>query len=325
MPIFPQNVVAIIWDFDKTLTPGYMQEPLFRHYGVPSAEFWAEVEGLDEFYRRRGADLVAEGSLYLNHILTYVRAGVFPGLSNKLLRRLGAEIEFYPGLPGFFEQVRKAVTSVRRFGEHDIEVEHYVVSSGLRQMILGSELAPYVDGVWACEFAEEVPRPGYLAADDGQLTFTDPEEPEEIQEVLYTIDNTSKTRAVFEINKGSNKAEIDVNAKVDEADRRVPFANMLYIADGPSDIPVFSVVRRYGGQTYAVYQPGSTAQFHQVNRLQSQGRVHAIGPADYREGSHTYMWITSTVEAMAERIATMREQAIADRLGQPPRHLDDEG
>ena len=263
--------------------------------------------------------LVASESLYLSHILSYVRAGRFAGLSNAFLRRLGEEIDFYPGLPGFFEQVRKEFASIPRYAEHDISVEHYVISSGLRQMILGSSIAAYVDDVWACEFSEETAPPGYL--DDPRLAIT--EEPE-IAQVLYTIDNTTKTRAVFEINKGTNKEpSIDVNAKVRPEDRRVPFHNMIYVADGPSDIPVFSIVRRYGGKTYAVYESGNEAQFAQANRLQEQGRVHAIGPASYEDRSHSYMWLTQQVDQIAKRIVAERTQAIADRLGPPPRHLDE--
>ena len=319
MPIFPQNVIAVIWDYDKTLIPGYMEDPLFRHYGVNPSEFWAEVEGLPRFYQARGGELVARESLYLSHILSYVRAGRFAGLSNALLRRLGEQIEFYPGLPGFFESVRKTIASIPRYAEHDISVEHYVISSGLRQMVMGSSIAGYVDDVWACEFAEETAPPGYL--DDPQMRMN--EEPE-IQQILYTIDNTTKTRAVFEINKGTNKEpSIDVNAKVRHEDRRVPFQNMIYIADGPSDIPVFSIVRRYGGKTYAVYQAGNEAQFAQANRLQEQSRVHAIGPANYDEGSHTYMWLTQSIDQIASRIVSDRTQVIADRLGPPPRHLDE--
>ena len=115
MPIFPQNVITLIWDFDKTLIPGYMEDPLFRHYGVSPSEFWAEVEGLPRYYRDRGGELVATESLYLSHILTYVRSGRFGGLSNAVLRRLGEEIEFYPGLPGFLEQISKIIRQRFRF------------------------------------------------------------------------------------------------------------------------------------------------------------------------------------------------------------------
>src|SRR5690606_32240971 len=95
-----------------------------------------------------------------------------------------------------------------------------------------------------------------------------------------------------EINKGTNKnATIDVNSKIAREDRRVPFQNMVYVADGPSDVPVFSVVDANGGRTYAVYRPGSHREFSQAARLLEQGRVDAFGEADYSDGSHTAMWL----------------------------------
>jgi hypothetical protein len=317
--LFPQNVIAMIWDFDKTLIPGNMQGPLFRHFGVDEAVFWEEVDGLETWYRARGSDLIAGERLYLDHILSYVRGGPMAGLSNDLLRTLGAEISFYRGIPDFLELVRKAVASEPRFAEHQIEVEHYIVSTGIRQMILGSEVAPYVEDVWACEFTELVAPPGY-PEQQGRLFSPDGE----VRQLIYTIDNTTKTRALFEINKGTNKnPNIDVNAKMAREDRRVPFQNMIYIADGPSDVPVFSVVEANGGRTYAVYRPGSQVEFEQAARLLEQDRVDAFGEADYSEGSHTAMWLTHAVEGIARRIVRDREEALTERVGQPPRHVGD--
>lgn len=319
MPIFPQNVIGVIWDFDKTLIPGYMQAPLFERYGVDPATFWTESDGLDEFYRSRGAGMTSGDTLYLNHILSYVRAGRMKGLTNDLLRDLGAEIRFYEGMPDFMGMLTKQIESDPAYAEHQITVEHYVVSSGLRQMILGSAVAPYVEEVWACEFAEEIAPPGYL--DSGQM-FSG--EDREIRQIVYTIDNTTKTRAVFEINKGTNRhPNIDVNSKIAHEDRRVPFPNMVYVADGPSDVPVFSVVEKHGGKTFAVYRPGSESEFEQVNRLLEQDRIHAYGPADYTEGSQTAMWLTHSVRAIADRIVRDRSQALSERLGAPPGHLSD--
>ncbi len=316
--LFPQNVISVIWDFDKTLIPGNMQAPLFRHFDIDEAGFWAEVEGLEEFYRSHGSKLIQRDHLYLNHILTYVRAGRMPGLGNDLLRRLGGEIEFYTGMPDFLEVSRKHIEATPRFAEHQIRVEHYVVSTGLRQMILGSAIAPQVEDVWACEFTELVAPPGY-GEDQGQLFSPEGE----IRQLIYTIDNTSKTRALFEINKGTNKnPSIDVNAKIAREDRRVPFQNMVYIADGPSDVPVFSVVEANGGRTYAVYRPGSSREFQQAARLLEQGRVDAFGEADYSDDSHTAMWITHAVEEIANRIVADREAALNERMGLPPTHVD---
>ncbi len=315
--LFPQNVIAMIWDFDKTLIPGNMQGPLFRHFGIDETAFWDEVDGLEEWYRSRGAGMIAKERLYLDHILTYVREGRMQGLSNDLLHRLGAEMTFYEGIPEFFELVKKSIESEPSFSDHQIRVEHYVVSTGLRQMILGSAVAPLVDDVWACEFTELVAPPGYREH-QGQLFSPEGE----IRQLIYTIDNTSKTRALFEINKGTNKnPSIDVNAKLAREDRRVPFQNMIYIADGPSDVPVFSVVEANGGRTYAVYRPGSQREFEQAARLLEQDRVDAFGEADYSESSHTAMWLSHAVEGIARRIVGDREETLSERVGLPPSHV----
>ena len=184
-------------------------------------------------------------------------------------------------------------------------------------MVLGSAVAPYVEEVWACEFTEMVAPPGY-AEHQGRLFSPDGE----IRQLIYTIDNTTKTRAIFEINKGTNKnASIDVNAKMAREDRRVPFQNMIYIADGPSDVPVFSVVEANGGRTYAVYRPGSRSEFEQAARLLEQDRVDAFGEADYTEASHTAMWLTHATEQIERRIARDREQTLTQRVGLPPHHV----
>lgn len=317
--VAPQNVIAVVWDYDKTLIPGYMQAPLFRRYGIDGAEFWREVDAMAEFYRKAGSDLIGPEMLYLDHLLTYVREGKMAGLTNKVLRELGAEVELYPGMPQFLNQLRKSIESDPVFADHGIRVEHYVVSTGLRQMILGSAIAPEVDGVWGNEFADAVPLPGFV---DTEQKVIDADR--EITNIIYSIDNTTKTRALFEINKGSNKhAEISVNAKMPASHRRVPFENMIYIADGPSDVPSFAVVTDRGGLAYAVYAPQSKSEFEQANRLLEQGRVHAFGEANYEEGSQSYMWILHATERIAERIVSQREASIAANLGQAPTHLDD--
>jgi hypothetical protein len=317
--LFLQNIIACIWDFDKTLIPGYMQEPLFAHYRVEPKKFWQEVAELPQQYRQSGLEMIASDTAYLNHILTYAREGIFKDLDNRTLRELGRKIPFYEGLPGFFDEVKSLVRDNPIYRQHEIQVEHYIVSTGLLQMILGSEIAPYIDGVWGCEFVELPPPPGYI----GQSKTDAKSKPKTISQLAYALDNTTKTRAIFEINKGSNKMpDIDVNAKIPDEDRRVPFQNMIYVADGPSDIPVFSIINRFGGRTFAVYRPGSNEEFSQVNNLQKQGRVQSFGEANYTEGSQTAMWIKNGISEIAELIVENRERALGDKIGKPPRHLD---
>jgi hypothetical protein len=318
-PLFLQNIIACIWDFDKTLSPGYMQAPIFELYKVDPKKFWKEVDELPTYYKKDGLDLISTDTLYLNHLLTYTKQGKFKGLSNTRLKELGGKIELYDGLPGFFNKLKRFVTLESEYEQHDIELEHYIVSTGLRQMILGSKIAPFVDGVWGCEFVENTPPPGYLDA-GVKRTLQDPKI---ISQIAYALDNTTKTRAVFEINKGSNKfPDIDVNAMIPDEDRRVPFQNMIYIADGPSDIPVFSLINRFGGRTFAVYQPGSNEEFAQVNNLQKQKRVHSFGEANYNEGSQTSMWIKNAIVEISDQIVKNRERALGDKIGKPPKHLE---
>jgi hypothetical protein len=317
--LFLQNIIACIWDFDKTLSPGYMQTPIFEYYRVDAKRFWKEVDELPKVYQKNGLDLISTDTLYLNHLLTYAKKGIFRSLNNAKLRKLGAKIELYEGLPTFFKELKNFVKSDSRYEQHDIQIEHYIVSTGLRQMILGSKIAPFVDGVWGCEFVEDAPPPGYL----GKEKTTVSDHPKIISQIAYALDNTTKTRAIFEINKGSNKiSDINVNAMMPDEDRRVPFQNMIYVADGPSDIPVFSLINRFGGRTFAVYQQGSKEEFSQVNNLQKQQRVQSFGEANYTEGSQTSMWIKNAIIEISEQIVINRERALGDKIGNPPRHLE---
>jgi len=314
--LFNQNIIACIWDFDKTLIPEYMQAPLFRRYGVDETNFWKETNALAEHYRRRGHHISPEIS-YLNHMLTHVLSGRMAGLNNKILRECGAEIKFYPGLPQFFETSRNWVKAKAEYARHEIILEHYIVSTGLAEMVRGSAIAPYVDGVWACEFIENPLQPGFLQQKELGLDAA-----AEIAQIGVMIDNTTKTRAIFEINKGTNKnPAIEVNAKVTAEDRRIPIENMIYIADGPSDVPSFSVVKKGGGKTYAVYNPASRAEFEQNDRLRHTGRIDHYGPADYSATGATTIWLQLQVETICDRIMAERESSVALRVSSPPRHL----
>jgi hypothetical protein len=314
--LFTQNIIACIWDFDKTLIPDYMQSPLFRRYGLNEANFWAETNALVENYRKRGYTLSGEIG-YLNHLLTYVLSGQMGGLNNAILSMCGSEIRFYPGLPEFFAQAKAWAGDKPEYKKHDIRLEHYIVSTGLAQMIRGSAIAPHVDGIWGCEFIENPLQPGFLNQKELDIRAE-----AEIAQIGMVIDNTTKTRALFEINKGTNKnAAIDVNSRIAAEDRRIPFQNMIYIADGPSDIPSFSVVKGNGGIAYGVYNPAKQEEYVQNDRLRKVGRIDHYGPADYTPNSGTVQWLRLQVHGICERIVRDREAAVSQRTARPPKHL----
>jgi len=312
--LFLQNVIAVIWDFDKTLSPHYMQKPLFDAYDIDEQLFWDEVNALPDYYKRAGIT-VQRDTCYLGHLLAYVREGRMPGLNNARLRALGADVVFFPGIPELFISMNDHF-SHEKYEEHDIRLEHYVVSTGLVEMIRGSKVARFLEGIYGSEFIEEPALPGYdLRSTPGAGL---------VSQIAGFLDNTTKTRALFEINKGVNKeSSITVNDSIPEDERRVPFKNMIYIADGPSDIPSFSVVKKHGGQTCAVYDAASERDFKQALALQENGRVSSYGPADYREGTQTYRWLMNHTTRIADRMIAERKKTLISKVGRGPTHVDD--
>ena len=327
---FEQNIIAMVWDCDKTLISSYMQEPLFRHFDVDGKKFWQEVNALKAYYGKQGISVNSDTS-YLNHILTYVKAGIFKGLNNALLHEFGKELKFYPGLPQFFGEVKSLINDDEKYKAFDIRLEHYVVSTGFAETIRGSAIAPFVDGIYGCEFIESPAQPGYLesfesggisSATAGISNAASPAH-SEISQIASALDNTSKTRYLFEINKGSNKypETIDVNSSIARESRRVPFENMVYIADGPSDVPAFSILNYNGGSTFAVYPKGDVKAFRQVDALRRDNRVQMFGEADYETASQSWLWLTEKVRAIADSIVERKQAAIRNSAGAPPTHL----
>jgi hypothetical protein len=272
------------------------------------------VRALPKYYARAGIK-IQEDTCYLGHLLSYVRHGRMPNLTNDHLRELGSAIRFFPGLPEFFERLKKELATPE-FAAGDLRLEHYVVSTGLDAMVRGSAIAPFVTDVWASAFIESPADP------DTDLNGLPPSGC--ISQIAGFLDNTTKTRALFEINKGVNMAVgISVNDTIPEGERRVPFKNMIYVADGPSDIPSFSVVRKHGGLTYAVYNPESQHHYEQAEKLHRAGRVDMFGKADYTESSETSRWLQLHVRRLARRILAERTTATKSRIQPGPVHDPD--
>lgn len=301
------NIIAIVWDFDKTLVDGYMQDPIFKEYGVDSSQFWKEVNALPERYKEEQKVKVNPDTIYLNHFINYVKEGKFKGLNNEKLYSYGKDLKFYPGVPAIFEETKKLIESNQIYQEYDIKVEHYIVSTGMAQIIKGSSVMPYVSGVWGCELIE-------VEDEDGNKV---------IGEVGYTIDNTTKTRALFEINKGVNQRDgVDVNTNVPEEYRRVHFINMIYVADGPSDIPAFSLINHNKGATFAIYPKGNAVALKQVEQMRMDGRVNMYAEADYSKDTTACMWLCNKVTEFADRIREEERVKIAKvTSGSTPKHL----
>lgn len=298
-----KEIIALIWDFDKTLVDGYMQDPIFEEYNVDPKGFWTQNN--EEIKKIEGKGLwVNHDTFYLNFFLRKIKNEEFKGLNNPKLKELGNKIKFYPGVLEFFRDIQAAINDNSKYSDNEIKLEHYIISTGFRQMIEGCPLRQYIKKAWGCELIE----------DETGMPI----------EVGYSIDNTTKTRALFEISKGvgiEDRDNIDVNTKMAESDRRVHFINMVYIADGPSDIPAFSVINKNGGATFAVYPKGNSQALKQVDQLRRDGRVQMYAEADYSKGTTANMWLTETVTTLADKIIRDRKDYFKKYNTGTPKHL----
>ncbi|MBD3312382.1 hypothetical protein GF352_02940 [archaeon] len=259
------DTYVLAFDADKTLNPEYMQKPLFDYFGLSDDEwngFWQEKDDNKKKLLNNG--LIVDGNiLWLNKIIDYANNDVFPGLSNNLLMELGREIKFFPGIPEFFDNLKK---------ETGADIEYYVITSGLRKMLQGSVINDYVNEIYGCELLER----------DGVVS-----------EVGFSVDYTNKTRFLFAITKGG--LEI-VNDRVN--DKRVRWHNMIYIGDGPSDIPCFEIVKNKGGKSIAVYDPDYEESLINAKKLMNDKRVDDYFKADYRPKSGLYNYLKKLVSSL---------------------------
>jgi len=287
----PQTIIGLVYDYDQTLSPGYMtDEVLFPHYGISPENFWKRSHAL---VNDQGFDHELAYLKTLLDCLTPDRP------TNAEIRALGARLRFNPGLPEMFVEMEGVLnTEHRALG---IRLEHYIISSGLKELLEGSALRPHVRAVFGCEFAEDR---------EGRISF-----PKRV------ISHTAKTQFLFRINKGLLEPSEDVNDHMPQELRPVPFPHMIYIGDGPTDVPCFTLLRKYGGNAIAVYNPedDTRASFRKCYQLCAHAdRVKYIAPSDYRPGSHLRLLLEEMILEIAEGIQRKRkEETASGTVGAP--------
>ncbi len=288
----PRNIIAIVYDFDHTLSPGFMQDQtILPHAGIDPGAFWASCTAL---VTQEGYD---QELAYMKRLLDYepIRA-----LSNHDLQQMGARLTFFPGVPECFGELN-ALIRQPKYQERNIRLEHYVVSSGLKAILDGSAIAKWAKAMWGCEFAEA----------DGHIDFP-----------KRTISHTQKTQYLFRVNKALLDVAQDVNDHMPEEKRPVPFAHMMYVGDGPTDVPCFTVIKKNGGLAVAVYNPEDTTRrsFKKCYDLMMHAnRVHCMAPADYRTGSQLRLILEQRLTEIADGIVERhRQDSEAIRVPAPP-------
>ena len=259
-------IVALIYDFDGTLSPGNMQEFGFiQAVGKTPDEFWKMSDGL-----AAGQDA--------SNVLSYMKMMFDEAKKNNItlrrsdFRKFGKHIELFEGVKEWFGLINE-------YGEaHGVKIEHYINSSGLKEIIEGSPLAKEFKHIFACS---------YIYNDEGEAVWPG-----------IAVDYTAKTQFIFKINKGIFSAHDNkmVNASIAEDKKRIPYPRMIYFGDGETDIPCMKIVSMFGGHTIAVYNPDKPKKKAFAEKLKRQGRASFIAPADYRKESRTFKVVCAIID-----------------------------
>lgn len=245
-------VVAICYDFDKTLSPDDMQAQGFiQSVGCDVNSFWKESNGI-------ATDNDMDQNLaYMYTMMRKARANV--PFTKKNLQDCGSKVTLFPGADTWFERIKK-------YGkEKGVIVEHYIISSGLKEMIEGTKVAKSFEKIYASAFYYD---------EDGVAIWP-----------AQVVNYTNKTQFLFRIEKGVlDINDQGVNDYFAPEDIRVPFRNLIYIGDSDTDIPCMKLVNSYGGHSVGVYNP-ETKQKEKVYKMMRDNRIKYFAAADYSEGS----------------------------------------
>ena len=255
--------IALMYDFDKTLCDQDMQNYTFiPNLGITSEEFWTKVES----FRKKN---YMEGILGYMYYSMYICQEKNIPFTKEYLRSTGKDIRFFKGVKNWFDRINQYGESI------GVNIEHYIISSGIKEIIEGSSISGEFKKIFACQ---------YYFDEEGKAIWP-----------KIAINYTQKTQYIFRISKGIFD-ETD-NKKVNEkmSDRVIPYQNMIYFGDGITDIPCMTFIKKQGGISIAIYPKG---QKNNVTSLLLDDRVNYICPADYQEGSDLDSLIKCIIQEM---------------------------
>jgi phosphoserine phosphatase len=264
---------ALIYDFDGTLARGNLQETSFiPNIGMTKEDFWAEVKA-------RTRDHDADEILVYMHLMLEKASEQGVEVTVEDLRRHGEEAPLFPGLAdkSWFERINAHAA------ERGLALEHYIVSSGIHEMIEGCAIRDAFRQVFASKFI-------YV---EGVAAWPG-----------VGINYTTKTQYLFRINKGIDNHwdNASINSYMPEDERPIPFDRMIFLGDGDTDIPTMKMLTHKGGHSVAVYDPNRTDRdLKKIHKLISDGRVEFVAPADYEENSQTDIIVKGILGRIARK------------------------
>lgn len=257
-------VLAICYDFDKTLSPDDMQAQGFiQSLGQEVENFWNESNKL-------AGDNDMDQNLAWMYKMTKESRGTHV-FNKEMLRNYGKNVNLFPGVSTWFDRINL-------YGEEKgIKVEHYIISSGLKEMIEGTEVAKYFKKIYASSFYFD---------EDGVAVWP-----------AQCINYTNKTQFLFRIKKGVLEInDTKVNDYLSEDQSRVPFRNMVYIGDSDTDIPCMKLVSINGGYSIGVHGKESK---NKVFKMIEENRIKYFAEADYSEGSELEKLLKNIIDRTA--------------------------
>jgi len=275
---FKQNKIAIVYDFDGTLSPHSMQEyTVLPKIGIRPKKFWREVKSVSK-------------STSSEEMLVYMRL-LLEKADNKQIHigrddftKLAKQIKYFPGVERWFERINDFVENEK---QSNIKIKHYLISAGLKEILQGISIKECFEKIYASEYHYN----HHNVAIFPKLLITD----------------TTKTQFLFRINKGKEKLTENINEHMTENKRPIPFSNIIYIGDGLTDVPSMTVTKNNGGNTIAVYKKGSHKGIQVCRKLLEAKRVHFIAQADYSKGRLLEKMVKLLLRSIISNIEYQRE------------------
>lgn len=286
-------IIAICYDFDGTLSPGNMQEyEYIPHLNIKPGDFWSQAE---QHAKDKDADAILA---YMGLMIEKATRSSGVQVTRKAFVEYGEQVELFEGVMDWFDRI----TSYGK--EKGTTIEHYIISSGLSEMIEGTKISKKFKKIYASSFMYDQHGVAYWPA--------------------HAINYTTKTQFLFRINKGLLDAwdNSKINSYIEKSKRPVPFTRMIYVGDGSTDIPCMKLVKDQGGYSIAVYKPSSRKK-KAAETLMKDDRVNFVAPADYTEGSIIDLQVKAVIDKMAAEFAVAKGPRIKSRTTEDNTHTSD--
>ncbi len=275
---FAQNTIALVYDFDGTLSPQPMQEyTVLPKMGLEPQAFWASVN--KEAQETQSDPMLVYMRLILEQLKKHEIA-----VRRDDFAKMAKAIDYFPGVEDWFTRINHYV---QKHSGSGAKVAHYIISAGQKEILEGVSIHKYFRQIYASEYHFDY---------QGIATFP---------KLLVT--DTSKTQFLFRINKGREALNDSINEHMPESERPIPFENIIYVGDGMTDVPSMALTKKSGGHTVAVYNPEKSHGEEICRKLLYSGRADFIAEADYRAGSKLSTRIELLLDAIISSIAFRRE------------------